>query len=248
VLRAACLFLVAMAAGCGSDMPASPTPADGSRPLRVLMLTATTGFRHDSIATARQVLASLAAQTGEFVVTPTESLADISTVRLASIDVLMFALTSGELPLSNAGRQALLDFVDRGGGFVGVHSASDTLHEWPSYVALVGASFKEHPWTQEATVTVEAPTHPAAARLGSSFRLTEEFYTFQENPRPRVQVVLSLDPSSVGAQGDFPLAWAQTIGRGRSFYTALGHFDSTWTDPRFQSHIRGAIAWAGGRE
>jgi type 1 glutamine amidotransferase len=237
-----------MAVGCGSDTPVSPSPADNGRPLRVLMLTATAGFRHDSIATARQVLTSLAAQTGEFAITPTESLSDISATRLASVDVLMFALTSGELPLSNAGKQALLDFVDRGGGFVGVHSASDTFHEWPQYVALVGASFKEHPWTQEATVTVEAPSHPAASGLGSSFRLIEEFYTFQENPRPRVQVVLSLDSSSVGTQGDFPLAWAQTVGRGRSFYTALGHFDSTWTDPRFQSHIRGAIAWAAGRQ
>ena len=112
---------------------------------------------------------------------------------------------------------------------------------------MVGAYFKEHPWTQEATVLVEAPSHPAAQGLGASFRLLEEFYTFQENPRPRVQVVLSLDATSVGAQGDFPLAWAQTVGQGRSFYTALGHFDSTWTDPRFQAHLRGAIAWAGRR-
>jgi type 1 glutamine amidotransferase len=73
-------------------------------------------------------------------------------------------------------------------------------------------------------------------------------YTFKENPRPRVQVVLSLDPASVSTHGDFPLAWAQTVGRGGSFYTALGHFDSTWTDPRFQTHLRGAISWAAGRD
>jgi type 1 glutamine amidotransferase len=242
--RAALVFVVATFVACGG----TPTmPTSQQTPLRVLMVTATAGFRHDSIATARQVLSTLGAQSGEFVVTATESLADISTDRLASVNVLMFALTSGDLALPSSGKAALLQFVSRGGGFVGVHSAADTLYGWPEYGALVGAYFKEHPWTQEATVLVETPSHPAAQGLGASFRLLEEFYTFQENPRPRVQVVLSLDAASVGAQGDFPLAWAQTVGQGRSFYTALGHFDSTWTDPRFQAHLRGAIAWAGRR-
>jgi type 1 glutamine amidotransferase len=242
--RAALVFVVSTFVACGG-MPTMPTSQP--TPVRVLMVTATAGFRHDSIATARQVLSTLGAQSGEFVVTATESLADISTARLAAVDVLMFALTSGDLALSSGSKAALLQFVSRGGGFIGVHSATDTLQGWSEYGALVGAFFKEHPWTQEANVIVEAPSHPAARGLGGSFRLLEEFYTFQENPRPRVQVVLSLDASSVNAQGDFPLAWAQNVGQGRSFYTALGHFDSTWTDPRFQAHLRGAIAWAGRR-
>jgi type 1 glutamine amidotransferase len=96
-------------------------------------------------------------------------------------------------------------------------------------------------------VVVENPAHPASAGLGASFSIHEEFYTFQENPRPRVQVLLRLDASSVSATGDFPLAWSQSYGAGRSYYNALGHFSSTWEDPRFQSQLVGAIRWVAGR-
>jgi len=209
------------------------------------MLTATAGFRHDSIATARQVMADLAATTGEFTVTATESLSTIGAASLSNYDVLFFALTSGELALSADQKTALLNFVSAGGGFMGAHSATDTLYGWPEYGALVGAYFKEHPWTQQATVIVEDQTHRSTVGLGSAFSIREEFYTFRENPRPRVQVLLGLDAGSVGATGDYPLAWAQPYGTGRVYYNALGHFASTWTDARFQQQLRGAIRWAG---
>jgi type 1 glutamine amidotransferase len=137
--------------------------------------------------------------------------------------------------------------VNGGGGFIGIHSASDTLYDWSDYGRIVGAYFKEHPWTQPGTVTVEDRAHPITSGLGASFTLTEEFYTFRQNPRPSVHVLLSLDPASVGAQGDFPLAWTQTIGRGRSYYIALGHFSETWTDARFQTQIAAAIRWTAQR-
>ena len=211
------------------------------------MLTATAGFRHDSIPTARQVIATLASQSGAFTVTATESLADVTAERLAATDVLMFALTSGELPFDATQKSAIVSFVSNGGGFIGTHSASDTLYEWPDYGHLVGAYFKEHPWVQEATVSVEDPAHPISSGLGASFRLLEEYYTFRENPRASVHVLLSLNATSVNASGDFPLAWTQTIGRGRSYYNALGHFSETWTDARFQNQIVNAIRWVAGR-
>jgi type 1 glutamine amidotransferase len=130
-----------------------------------------------------------------------------------------------------------------GGGFIGVHSAADTLYDWPDYERLVGAYFQEHPWTQEGRVVVEDQSHPAAAGLGDRFSILEEFYTFRDNPRTRVQVLLSLDAGSVGSSGDYPLAWAQSFGRGRTYYNALGHFSSTWNDPRFQRQLIGAIRW-----
>ena len=211
------------------------------------MLTATAGFRHDSIPNATAVVAALAVRTGEFTVTATENLADITAARLATVDVLMFVLTTGELAFDDAQKRAIADFVSGGGGFIGIHSASDTLYEWPDYGRLVGAYFKEHPWTQLATVTVEDRAHPTTASLGDRFSLTEEFYAFRQNPRPSVHVLLSLDPTSVGAAGDFPLAWTQSIGRGRSYYNALGHFSDTWHDARFQSQIAAAIRWTAGR-
>jgi hypothetical protein len=211
------------------------------------MLTATAGFRHDSISTARQVMATLASQSGAFTVTATENLGDVTADRLANVDVLMFAMTSGELPFDAAQKSAILGFVNNGGGFIGTHSATDTLYNWPDYGRLVGAYFKEHPWVQEATVTVEDTSHPISSGLGASFRLMEEYYTFRENPRSSVHVLLSLNASSVSATGDYPLAWTQTIGRGRSYYNALGHFSETWNDARFQRQITNAIQWTAGR-
>ena len=211
------------------------------------MLTATAGFRHeDGIAAARQVMSTIAATTGEFTLTTTEDVSSIDAARLASVDVLFFALTSGELPFSETQKRDLLAFVEGGRGFIGVHSATDTLYSWPDYGRLVGAYFREHPWTQTATVSVADATHPSTRGVPASFSLLEEFYTFRENPQPPVQTLLRLDPASVGASGDFPLAWAQAFGRGRAYYNALGHYPSTWQDVRFQTQLRGAIRWAGG--
>ncbi len=254
--RSRVLLVALMAIGCGGGEPSSPGgPTDpfnppgnpGVTPLRVLMLTATTGFRHGSIDVARRVLTTLGTSTGEFTVTATENVSEITAARLANVDVLMFILTTGELPFTDSQKSAIVSFVENGGGFVGAHSATDTLYTWPDYGRLVGAYFKEHPWTREATVVVEDRDHPATRSLGASFRLNEEYYTFQENPRPNVHVLMSLDAASVGASGDFPLAWTDTFGSGRAFYTALGHFDETWNDTRFQTHMRGAINWVGKR-
>jgi type 1 glutamine amidotransferase len=214
---------------------------------RVLVLTTTFGFRHDSIPAALAAFHSLADASTAFSVTATEDVRVISPTGLEQVDALVFCLTSGELPLSAEGRAALLGFVAGGGGFLGFHSATDTLSTWPEYGALIGATFKEHPWVQPATVIVEDGAHPATAGLGSSFTLREEFYTFRENPRPRVHVLLRLDAASVGASGDFPLAWCRQQGAGRVYYNALGHFSETWADARFQRQVLGAIRWAVGQ-
>jgi type 1 glutamine amidotransferase len=211
------------------------------------MVTATAGFRHDSIQTARQVMANLASSTRDFTLTATEDLAALGAANLASYDVLFFALTSGELELTAEQKAAITAFVSGGRGFLGAHSATDTLYSWSEYGELIGAYFKEHPWTQQATVLVEDGSHPASMGLGDRFSLMEEFYTFRENPRPRVQVLLRLDSASVNASGDFPLAWAHTFGSGRVYYNALGHFSSTWTDQRFQRQLTAAIRWAANR-
>jgi cytochrome c len=247
------LALVLLFCGCGSSptSPSSPTQLSprlpSEPPIRVVMITATAAFRHDSIPAARSAVASLAAQSGAFTVTATEDLRELTAARLASTDVLMFALTTGELALDADQKTAIARFVAAGGGFIGIHSAADTLYQWPDYGQLVGAYFKEHPWTQTASVIVEDGGHPAAAGAETPFRILEEFYTFQRNPRGSVHVLLSLDPRSVGADGDFPLAWTQTIGRGRSYYNALGHFDATWNDPWFRRQLAAAIQWTAGR-
>jgi type 1 glutamine amidotransferase len=207
------------------------------------MVTTTLGFRHDSIDTARVVVPALAP---DIQVTATEDVATLNAPNLATYNVLFFANTTGELPLSADQRSAIIAFVNNGGGFMGAHSATDTLYEWAEYGELIGAYFREHPWTQTASVVVENSGHPATSGLGERFSIEEEFYTFRENPRPRVQVLLRLDAASVGAAGDYPLAWSKSFGRGRVYYNALGHFPATWRDPRFQSQLRAAIRWAAG--
>ena len=248
------LLIVAfsVAAGCSAGSP-SPRPSGVTQPttqgspVRVLMLTATRGFRHDSISAAREVMSALATSTGTFTVTTTEEVPSITSATLSAYDVIFFALTTGELEFSPDQKNAIVNFVSQGKGFLGVHSATDTLYEWPDYGRLVGAYFKEHPWTQSATVVVEDTSNPATSGLGDRFSINEEFYTFRDNPRPRVHVLLRLDAPSVGASGDYPLAWTQSFGSGRSYYNALGHFAETWRDARFQRQLVGAIQWAAGR-
>jgi len=243
-------ILICAACACSSEQPlpapsssAAQPPVPGPSPIRLLMLTATAGFRHDSIPTARQVMAQLAAGRGDFTVTATEDLTAITAATLGGYDVLFFALTTGELAFTPDQKTAIVNFVRNGGGFLGAHSATDTLYEWPDYGAIVGAYFKEHPWTQQGTVLVEDQSHPATAGLGDRFSILEEFYTFRDNPRPRVHVLLRLDPASVGGEGDFPLAWTGSYGEGRIYYNALGHFSETWRDARFQQQLTGALRW-----
>lgn len=242
------LVLVLALSGCSSKSTTSPTsPPTTATRVRVLMLTATAGFRHDSIGTARQVMTALGTSSGEFTVTLADDTSAVSSTTLASHDVLFFALTSGELPFTADQKSAILAFVARGGGVLGAHSATDTLYDWPEYGSLMGAYFREHPWTRPASVIVEDTAHPTTTGLGDRFAIEEEFYTFRDNPRPRVHVLLRLDAASVGESGDYPLAWTLTPGAGRVYYNALGHFPATWNDRRFQQQLVAAVRWVTGR-
>ena len=134
--------------------------------------------------------------------------------------------------------------------------ATDTLYEWPEYGELIGAYFDGHPWTQEVGIEVEDQEHPAMRPLPPSFRIMDEIYQFRSFSRERVHVLMKLDtrtvdlnaPGVARGDGDFALAWTRKYGEGRVFYTALGHFESTWNDPRFQAMLGGAIAWITGSE
>jgi type 1 glutamine amidotransferase len=229
-------------------LPVAACAAEGKR---VLYVTHTAGFRHGSIEASRTAIGQAASRIG-FEVVPTEDLSLISAASLRGFDIVFF-FTSGELPLSDSQKRDLLDFVRGGKGFGGAHSATDTLYTWPEYGEMIGGYFDGHPWTQEASVDVEDPDHPATRGLGPSFRILEEFYQFRAFSRDRVRVLATLDTRSVDlkaegvnrADGDFALAWVRPYGEGRVFYTAFGHFDETWRDPRFQGMLAGALSWLG---
>jgi type 1 glutamine amidotransferase len=222
-----------------------------SPPFGVLVVTATAGYRHDSIAAAVAAIRRWGEASGSFHTTVLAEVADLPALDgalLAQQRVLCFANTSGDLPLSAAQQRAIVEFVAAGGGFAGTHSAADTGYAWPEYGDLIGAYFREHPWTQRVTVRVEDGEHPAARELPPTFDIEDEIYVFRTDPgaRPQTRVLLSLDPASVGAAGGFPLAWCAPYGAGRTFYTALGHFDAVWEDPLFATHLARAIEWAAG--
>ncbi len=248
----ACALAIAVAAlACGgSDTPTSPT--SGNTPKRLIVVTHTTGFRHPSIATAEAVLSRLADQSRVFTVTFCRTEADVTRMLtvsgLANVDGVFFANTSGSLGIPDLA--AFLQWIRDGHAFLGTHSASDTYHDAPEYLAMLGAEVDTHGDLTTVDLRVEDPSHPATTSLPNPFRIFDEIYEFRTNPRGRSNILLSTDrhPNdghpAAGQPGDFPIAWHHSYGSGRVFYTALGHLDEVWNDPRFQQHLLGAIRWA----
>jgi hypothetical protein len=220
-------------------------------PKRLLYLTHRAGFRHESVPRSAEVVKALAQKSGAFAVSVSDDCQDISRESLKRYRAVMF-FTTGELPLDDRQKEALLEFVRRGGGFLGVHSATDTLYKWPAYGELIGAYFRRHPWNQEVTVRVEAPASPLVQPWAPAFRIHDEIYAWRASPRPASRVLLSLDLTSVDPArdrdaptgADYPLAWTRSYGKGRVYYNALGHRPEVWDDPRFQEMLRRAILWA----
>jgi type 1 glutamine amidotransferase len=241
----AVLLCAGLAVACGSDpAPAGSGPAAGAGPYRVLVFTRTTGFRHASIPTGIAAVRALGAADG-FAVTATEDPAAFTPSGLAGYRAVVFLSTTGDV-LDPAGRSALEAYVRGGGGFVGVHSASDTEYGWPFYGELVGARFAGHPAVQP--VTVRLRPGPLTAGLPATWRVTDEPYNFRTRPQG-VRVLATLDEStySGGTMGaDHPIAWTAEVGRGRSFYTGLGHPDAIYADPVFRTLLAAGIRYAAG--
>lgn len=214
--------------------------------MKIRGFSRTAGYRHASIPAAVAAVAELSAAAGhEFV--HSEDASDLE--HLAGTAAVVFLLPSGDV-LTPAARAELHSFVAAGGGFAGVHAAADAEQSWPEYERLVGARFLSHPHEQElaAEITVEDATHPATSGLPSPWPWVEEWYAFTSNPRGSVDVLLSVDegqylPAGQTAMGpDHPLSWSGRYGSGRTWYTALGHHESAYSDPRFRTHLWGGIA------
>lgn len=258
------LAVLLASTACGGDAERPPVtppgpgpspPPPGSLP-RVLVVTHTTGFRHDSIPAAESALILMASRTGPFQIDFCRTQADVerllTTAGLSPYAAVAFVNTTGNLGIPDL--RAFLDWIRAGHGFVGVHSASDTYHDQPAYLEMLGGEFLAHGNdSTTAPVRVRA-AHPAVAHLGPTFEIRDEFYRFTRFDASAVTVVLGFDRNpgdglgDAGAPADLPLAWYRTAGTGRVFYTALGHRSELWTtDERFTQHIREAIRWAAGQ-
>ncbi|MEU8376827.1 ThuA domain-containing protein [Micromonospora sp. NPDC048894] len=243
----------AQAAPVAAAQPqAAPAPAAAAaEPFSVLVFSKTAGFRHDAIPAGIAAIQKLGTDNG-FTVDTTEDGAAFNDTNLAKYQAVIWLSTTGDV--LDATQQAAFErYIKAGGGYAGVHAASDTEYDWAWYGNLVGAYFSGHPANQQATVKVEDHAHPSTADLPDRWSRFDEWYNFRTNPRSKVHVLASLDEKSyspgAGAMGaDHPTAWCQDYDGGRSWYTGGGHTQASYTEPEFLSHLLGGIRTAAGVE
>jgi type 1 glutamine amidotransferase len=230
---------------CLSALELAMASADPHGSFAVLVFTKTAGFRHDSIPAGIAAIKALGAE-HRVEVDASETASVFTDDGLAKYRVVVFLNTTGAV-LDADQHAAFERFIRRGGGFVGVHSATDTEYEWPWYGKLIGAYFRNHPAIQSATLKVVDATHVSTKHLPAQWTRTDEWYNFRSAPGPEVSVLMRIDEStySGGNMGaSHPMAWYHTYDGGRAWYTALGHTIETYSDPLFLRHLWGGIAWA----
>jgi type 1 glutamine amidotransferase len=239
------LFVVLVILGTSTGPKAA---AQTSRPsFAALVFSKTTGFRHDSIPNGIAAIRALGTEHG-FTVDDTEDAGRFTDTTLARYRAVVFLSTTGDI-LDQDQKAAFERYIRSGGGFVGVHSASDTEYQWPWYGRLVGTWFASHPQIQRATIRIEDLGHASTEGLPATWERTDEWYNFRSNPRGTVHVLGTLDEAtySGGKMGaDHPIAWCQEIDGGRSWYTAMGHTSESYAEPLFRLHLLGGIESAAG--
>lgn len=233
-------------------------------PKKVLVVTVTKGFRHSSIPTAERIIKELGDQTGDYTVdyarTDEELRQKTTAAALAGVDGVIFANTTGDLPLADVGE--FLHWIEAGHGFVGMHSATDTFRghtPLSPYTVMINGEFLTH----GSQAAVEAfngdPSFPSNRHLGSSFKVYDEIYLLNGYQRKAAHALLDLDQHpNTRMPGHYPISWARLYGQGRVWYTSLGHREDMWdADPNlkdrrnaidisqnYQKHILGGIRWA----
>ena len=214
-----------------------------SEPPRILVFSKTAAFRHQSIEAGKAALAKMAGEKG-FSVSFTEDAAQFNESNLKKFNTVVFLNTTGDI-LNPEQQNAFERYIQAGGGYVGIHAATDTEYEWPWYGQLAGAYFLDHPMpnnVQKGKYIVTQKNNWATKGMPDEFERTDEFYSFK-NISPNINVVLKIDETSYvgGKNPDFhPMSWYQAFDGGRSFYTGMGHTDETFSEPLFLNHL-----WAG---
>ena len=228
----------------------------------VLVIGQTKGFEHDSVSIAMASIFNMGKESGlwdTMLRTDTElltkgDLAKKNGKNLNYFDVVVFASTTGELDLDDQQKKDLLSFVHEDGkGFVGVHAAMDTNYKWPEYGEMIGGWFDQHPWmTFNAPIVTEDPDFPATRHFPKAFTKYDEIYQPMSWSRDKVNVLLSLDASKLDYSNnprihrtdhDFAVAWSKMYGKGRVFYSTLGHTEEAWEDPDIRKMYFEAIKW-----
>jgi uncharacterized protein len=233
----------------------------------ILIFSKTNGFRDSNqIATANAALEKIAKDKGWASFT-TENAAVFNAEQLAKFKAVVWNSTSGDV-LTPEQRAAFKAWMEAGGGFVGLHGAGgDPSYKWQWYVDdLIGAKFIGHtlsPQFQQGRLVIEDQTHPATKGLGAEWVREEEWYSFDKSPRAKgYHILVTLDEASYSPREkipllvdkdlrmgkDHPIVWTHCVGKGRAFYSALGHRGESYAEPKHLAMIAGAISWAAGIE
>jgi len=247
------------------DAPVDPSVAQPPHGIQghvkhILVIGQTKGFEHDSVSDAMAAIYNLGKESGlwdTMLRTDTELITkkDLgrNTKTLDYYDAIVFANTTSELDLDDSQKKDMMTFIkDEGKGFVGIHAAMDTNYKWPEYGEMIGGWFDQHPWmTFNAPISNESPDFPAVRHFPKAFVKYDEIYQAKEWSRDKVNVLLSLDPSKLNYDNprvhrkdhDFAVAWTKSYGKGRVFYSTLGHTQESWNDPDIRKMYFEAIKW-----
>lgn len=271
----------AATAAAATTLAAAPASADDEDDYRVLVVGETLGFRHSHIDETTHAIIDLGAEHGFTVdvwdppnnsagwwgpgspgqpeltmdstpFTSSEDLAQYATIVFVSpVDNTNSLNPAVPRLLDDAEMAAFQGYIRAGGGFVGLHAATDTLHtdDWYTQLLGGGARFANHPQQQTATMQVENPAHPSMEGVPLEWTRWDEWYNYTLNPRGNVHVLMTLDEStySGGSMGeDHPIAWCQNFDGGRSWYQGAGHVEAAWADATFLTHVLGGIEWTAG--
>ncbi len=248
-------MLLTLAGGAllaGSGLP-RPARAQGNKK-RVLVVTQAAGFRHPSIPVAAAAVRFLGVQSGAWEVVGEAANADevgraITADNLKGVDLVFFANTTGNLGFTPEGRSAFYQWIENGGAWAGVHSASDTFHGDAQFLNLVRGEFETHGPQRKVTIYNQDPAHPATKHIPESFEIFDEIYEFKNWERGKVHVLLTMKKHPQRDEtGDFPVAWTNRVGKGRMFYTSLGHREDVYLNGLYLQHLVGGMKWALGLE
>jgi len=206
------------------------------------------GVSHNSIAVGIPAIIKLGQENNFDVDTTTDS-QKFTYDNLKQYAAVIFLSTTGDV-LDDAQQAEFEKYIRAGGGYVGVHSASDTEYNWQWYGNLVGAYFKNHPSVQQvATLHIVDPNFIATKGLPAEWKRLDEWYNFKWI-EDGLHILITIDEKTYtgGANGDnHPMSWYHNYDGGRAFYTALGHTDASYSDPLYLKHLLGGIEYAMGR-
>jgi type 1 glutamine amidotransferase len=212
---------------------------------KILVFSLTKGFHHASIADGLVAMKKMASE-NNLVMDTTTNVEAFTTENLKQYQSLVFLNPTGSNVFSDSQKQALKQYLNNGGGFVGIHAATDFCYEWEWYGKMVGAYFEKHPKIQNAKLNIIEPKNKLVKGLPQPWMHTDEWYNFK-NVNPDLKVVIQVDETSYTGgtmKNNHPISWYHNFEGGKVFYTALGHTKECYTDPLFLSHVLAGLKWS----